>query len=261
VSVPLDQPSDWIIDRESREYRLADHIVVLSSFALRSFVDQGIPREKISLLPLGVQVDAFRASPADAAARAARIRRGDPLTVLYVGAVSYRKGLWDLARVAAAVDPARVRFLLVGKVMPEAEAAVARLGPHVTMVAKMPQAELPSVYRQGDVFLFPTIEDGFGVVLAQAQAAGLPIITTPNGAGGDLVRSDADGWIVPIRDAEAITERLQWCDAHRDALGRMAEAGSGQVRSRSWTEVAGDFEKIVRTRQAGLTRGVLADAG
>jgi glycosyltransferase involved in cell wall biosynthesis len=260
VSVPLDQPSDWIIDRESREYRLADHIVVLSSFAARSFIEQGIPPEKINLLPLGVQVEAFRSSPAVVAERARRIRRGDPLTVLYVGAVSYRKGLWDLARVAAAVDPARIRFLLVGKVMPEAQAAVERFGPHVTLPGKLPQAELPSVYRQGDVFLFPTIEDGFGVVLAQAKAAGLPIVTTPNGAGGDLVQSDNDGWIVPIRDAEAITERLRWCDEHRDALARMVETGAGQVRSRSWTEVAADFEAIVRNRQPGPPRGVLANA-
>lgn len=261
VSVPLDQPSDWIVARETREYNLVDHIVVLSSFAKQSFIDEGIPASKISTLSLGVRVDAFKPAADVVAARAARIRRGDPLNVLFVGTLSFRKGLWDLARVIASVDPARFRFTLVGKVMAEAEAMTASLGPDVQVVGKVPQAELPKVYTGGDVFLFPTIEDGFAVVLAQAKAAGLPIITTPNGAGHDLVRSERDGWIVPIRDADAMIARLRWCDANREALARTIEGGAGEIRSRSWTEVAEEFEQIVRARQAARVQGAFAHAG
>jgi glycosyltransferase involved in cell wall biosynthesis len=261
VAVPLDQPSDWIVEREQREYDLADRIVVLSSFARQSFIDQGIPASKISMLSLGVRVDAFKPTPDAVAERAARIRRGDPLNVLFVGTLSYRKGLWDLARVIASVDPARFRFVLVGKVMAEAEAMARSFGPHVQVIGKVPQAELPKTYARGDVFVFPTIEDGFAVVLAQAKAAGLPIITTPNGAGHDLVQSDRDGWIVPIRDADAIMARLRWCDANREALARTIASGASEMRSRSWTDVAAEFEDIVRGRHAAPARGALAHAG
>ena len=261
VSAPLDQPSDWIVARETREYGLADHIVVLSSFARQSFIDRGVPPEKISLLSLGVRVDAFKPAAEVVAARAARVRRGEPLTVLFVGTLSYRKGVWDLARVIASLDPERYRFVLVGKVMPEAEALVGSFPPEVEIVGKIPQADLPQIYTRGDVFLFPTIEDGFAVVLAQAKAAGLPVITTPNGAGHDLIRSERDGWIVPIRDADAMIARLRWCDGHRDALAAAIEQGGGDVRSRSWTEVAAEFEQIVRRQQALRERGAIVHVG
>ena len=145
--------------------------------------------------------------------------------------------------------------------MPEAEAMARSLGHDVEITGKIPQAELPKVYTRGDVFLFPTIEDGFAVVLAQAKAAGLPIITTPNGAGHDLVHSDREGWIVPIRDADAMIRRLRWCDEHRDALAKTVESGASDIRSRNWTEVAAEFEEIVRARQAARSRGAFAHAG
>jgi len=261
VSVPLDQPSDWIVEREIREYGLADHLIVLSSFARDSFIEQGIDPAKISRLSLGVRVEAFRPSPAAVAARAARVRRGDRLRVLFVGALSYRKGLWDLAQVIASLDPARFEFELVGKIFPEAEDLAGSLGPEVRIPGKVAQSELPRHYEQGDVFLFPTIEDGFAVVLAQAKAAGLPIITTPNGAGYDLVQSERDGWVVPIRDADAMVARLRWCDEHRAALAAMVDAGGTEIRSRSWTDVAAEYEEIVRARLAAGSRGVFAHAG
>jgi glycosyltransferase involved in cell wall biosynthesis len=254
VSVPLDQPSDWIVARERREYDLVDHIVVLSSFAKQSFIDQGIPASKLTLLSLGVRIDAFRPSPAVMAERVARIRRGQPLTVLFVGNLSFQKGLWDLAQVIKSVDPARFRFVLVGKVLPEVQKLVAAFPADVQVVGKVPQAELPEIYTKGDLFLLPTLQDGFAVVLAQAKAAGLPLITTPNGAGYDIVKSPKDGWIVPIRDAAAIVDRLRWCDQHREELAGMIETNASEVRSRSWTEVAADFEEIVRRLQAARRR-------
>ncbi len=260
VSVPLDQPSDWIVEREQREYQLADHIVVLSSFAKQSFIDQGIAPEKISRLTLGVRVDAFKPPAEVVKRRVARIRRGDPLTVMFVGTLSFRKGMWDIARVIASVDPARFKFVLVGAVMPEAEAMARALPPEVQVIGKIPQAELPKIYQNGDVFLFPTIEDGFAVVLAQAKAAGLPVITTPNAAGPDLLEADRDGWIVPIRDADAMVARLKWCDANREALARMVE-GEAHITSRSWTDVAADFENIVRTQRTARAQGVMVHAG
>ena len=243
ASVPLDKPSDWMVARETREYALADRINVLSSFCWRSFEDEGMAPNRLALLPLGVDIEAFRPSADAEARRRRRIRAGEPLRVLYVGLLSFRKGLLDLAHVVERLPGDRFHFTLVGQQMPETVDLVASLASRVEVLGKLPQAHLPSAYATADVFLFPTIEDGFPVVLAQAKAAGLPIITTPNGAGTDLVQPDRDGWIVPIRDVEAIVERLQWCDANRDALVGIIDA-RGRFPSRSWADVASDFERI-----------------
>jgi glycosyltransferase involved in cell wall biosynthesis len=244
AGVPMDRPSEWMIGRETEEYARADRIVVLSSFARRTFVEEGCDPSTIAVLPLGADVEAFRVTPAARDARAARIRGGGRLRVLYVGALSFRKGLLDLLRAAELLRGEPVEFTLVGPRMPESERLLATAGANVRLLPKRPQAQLPEAYAAADVFVFPTIEDGFGLVLTQAKAAGLPILTTDNCAGSDLVTDGRDGWIVPIRDAQALADRLRWCAAHRSAVADMAQAVAVEYQPRSWDRVAEDFERI-----------------
>ena len=251
TGTPLDRPGDWIIARERREYALVDRVLVLSTFARRSFERHGFPPERLDTVTLGVDTRAFRPEPAAIEARSARLNSGSPLRVLYVGTVCFRKGWWDLAHAIKAMGQHRVEFTIVGPILEEARALAAGLGPHVKLVGKVPQPQLPAIYRDADVFVFPTIEDGYGAVLAQARAAGLPIITTRHGAGEDLVTEDRDGWFVPIRDAGAIVDRIRWCDAHRDRVAEMSRATYFDSSTRSWADVAVDFERVCLDAIAG----------
>jgi len=246
AGVPLDRPSRWMIEREQREYRLADRIVVLSSFARRTFEAAGVPADKLDVLPLGVDVRAFRPSAEALEARQRRVRAGEPLTVLYVGAVSFQKGALDLSAAIATLGARGCRFVLVGAVRPEAARLAEDLKGSATIVGAVPQQELPSFYERADVFVFPTIQDGFGMVLTQAKAAGLPIITTTNCAGEDVIAAGRDGWIIPIRDAPALTARLAWCDEHRGELAAMTSEIYDRYHPRDWMTVADDFEGICR---------------
>jgi glycosyltransferase involved in cell wall biosynthesis len=129
---------------------------------------------RLALLPLGVDIEAFRPSADVEERRRRRILSGEPLRVLYVGLLSFRKGLLDLSRAVERVAGGNVHFTLVGQQMPETVDRLASLASRVDVLGKLPQSQLPSAYATADVFLFPTIEDGFPVVLAQAKAAGLP---------------------------------------------------------------------------------------
>jgi glycosyltransferase involved in cell wall biosynthesis len=244
TGAPQDRPSRWIIAREQREYALADRIVVLSSFARDSFIAEGLPEARLFLLPLGARLDAFRPGPEVVEARRRRILAGRPLRVLYVGALSFQKGLWDLAEVVRRPDVGSFEFRLVGAPALEAAALIGSLAGRATFTPRVPQAQLPSIYAWGDLFVFPTIQDGYAVVLAQAAAAGLPILATTNCAAPDLVRAGESGWIVPIRSPEALVERLHWCDAHRGELATMAERVVTQFQPRDWSDVAADFEAL-----------------
>src|SRR5262249_21674408 len=113
-----------------------------------------------------------------------------------------------------------------------------------TFLPKQPQAALPAIYAWGDVFMLPTIEDGFPAVLAQAAAAGLPILTTPNGAGWDLVNESRNGWVLPIRSPESFVDRLRWADQHRSELVDVLHASSAVERVRDSADVAADFERM-----------------
>lgn len=238
--VEIDRPSTWMIEREQREYALADHILVLSEFARASFERQGIGADRVSVLPLGVDVAEFRPTPGQLAARVDRLLAGEPLRVLYVGALSARKGLADLLDTARLCAPLPIEFTLVGARMPEAHALLTRAGRNVVERGSVNQRELPAVYREADVFMFPTVEDGFGMVLTQAAAAGLPVLCTPNCAGPDLLAAGAPGWLVPIRRPEAFAERLTWCHQHRSELVSLITVAASDL-TRTWREVASDF--------------------
>lgn len=248
AGVPIDRPSRWMRERETREYAAADAIGVLSSFARESFIRCGVPPERVAIIPPGVDTTAFAASAAMREARRRRILSGAPLRLLYVGALSYRKGLLDLAAAITRLDPARFELRVVGPALPEAAGILAGLEHRVTRVGKVPEPALPAQYAEADVFVFPTIEDGFAVVLNQAMAAGLPIVTTPNSAGPDLIREGEDGWIVPIRDPEALASRLAGLDATREALAGAADRAGRSDRLLDWTAAAARFEAACSAR-------------
>jgi glycosyltransferase involved in cell wall biosynthesis len=245
AGVAIDRPSPWTIAREMREYAQADRILVLSSFARQTFIDEGTSDDRLTVLPLGADVSAFRPGPDVAAARARRILAREPLRVLLAGAVSFRKGVRHVARVVSQIDPARVTFTWVGSVLPEAAALAAQLRARgVRVMGHVPQQRLSALYAEADVFLFPTIEDGYGMVLAQAQAAGLPVVASTHSAAPDLIRHGDNGWLVEPGDVQGMVDVLNWCDRERSSLAAMAARVYRDGWPRSWSTVAADFEAL-----------------
>jgi glycosyltransferase involved in cell wall biosynthesis len=81
--------------------------------------------------------------------------------------------------------------------------------------------ELPELYNRASVVVFPSLNDGFGLVILEAMACRVPVIATENTGGPDVIRDGVDGFIIPIRDVEALKERLLWLYEHRDACREM----------------------------------------
>ncbi|HEX5086007.1 MAG TPA: glycosyltransferase family 4 protein [Blastocatellia bacterium] len=246
---PQDRPSPWIISRELREYEMADKILALSSFARDSFIANGLSPQKVPLLPLGASLEMFRPSPRAIEERCRRILSGQPLRVLFVGTVSFRKGLHDMASIVKQLkgqspDDKKFCFRFVGPVASEAASMETELSGLAEFIPKQPQAELVNWYSWGDVFIFPTIEDGYAVVLAQASFSGLPVLTTTNSGGPDLIKNNETGWILPIRSPQLFVERLLWCESHREELASMARRIYNDFEPRDWGGVAADFETI-----------------
>ncbi|SRR5579875_944089 len=243
TGVNLAQPSSWIIRREEREYQAADSIVVLSSFAWQTFRDRGVPAQKLLLLPLGVDTQIFQLSAELIERRCRRILSGAPLAVLTTGNVSFQKGLYDFSKITSALD-GRFRFRWIGAVRPEAKRLIASLPKCAELVPHQPQFSLPAFYAEADLFLLPTIHDGYALVLTQAQANSLPLLTTTNCSGPDIIHEGKTGWVLPIRNPERFIERLLWCDTHREELAQMVREIADKFRPRDWSDVAADFESL-----------------
>jgi glycosyltransferase involved in cell wall biosynthesis len=240
VGYKVDKPSRWMRQRELREYSLADCVIVLSHYAHNSFINQGIPASKLGVLPLGAQLDLFRPARQIVAERCERIRRGAPLRVLTVGSFSFQKGAWDYVAVAKELHNV-CSFRFVGTVVQQIKSFARSSAGTIEFVPRTSQHTLPEQYRWGDIFLFLTIHDGYAVVLAQAAAAALPILSTTNCAAPDLVTEEETGWVFPIRCPDLFIERLRWCDQHREELATMVEKTYNLYAPRDWADVAQGF--------------------
>jgi glycosyltransferase involved in cell wall biosynthesis len=151
--------------------------------------------------------------------------------------------MYDLARVADSLA-GQLRFTFVGDCPKETAGLRSACRHCIEFVPRQPQSLLGRYYRQADLFLFPTIQDGYGAVLAQAHASGLPILTTENCAGRDLVREGETGWVFPIRSPDAFIRRLRFCDAQRGRIAGMVRDTYLKFRPRDWSEVASDLLHI-----------------
>lgn len=241
----LDRPSAWIIARELREYELADRIRVISTFAHHTFRENGVAADKLCLIPSAVPLEHFRPASEVVAARRARIRGVEPLRVLYVGALSFRKGFLDLVEIARRIQGSQLRLSAVGPVAPEVRALLPDLERLASVRPAVAQAALPAIYAENDIFIFPSIEEGYPQVVAQARASALPVLATVNAAGEDLVADNVSGWILPVRSPERFVERLLWCDRNREALAAMVDAAYSGIRHRTWAEVAAEVEDAI----------------
>jgi glycosyltransferase involved in cell wall biosynthesis len=246
---PQEKPSAWRIEREEREYAKADKILVLSSFSRDSFIDEGIDPEKVLLMPTCASLKSFRPAPEVIEERCMRILSGRPLQVTYVGTVCFRKGLDDIITILKSLnvslsDNSQFHFRFIGPVAAEANKYMAELKNYAEFIPKRPQHELPQWYAQGDLFIFPSIEEGLPQVLAQANASGLPIITTTNSGASNLIQDNETGWILPIRSPEEFVKRLLWCDEHREELATMVRRAYNDFKPRDWADVAAHFESI-----------------
>ncbi len=239
----IPRPIAWSVAREEREYALADRIRVPSTFARETFRQAGTAEEKLCLLPSAAPVEEFRPRREVVAERLRRLRRGERLRVLYVGALSWQKGMWDLARVMERMRGEDVDFRLVGPAHRDVLQHLEARGLAASAGGKLPQHELPQkAYSWGDVFIYPTVHDGFGMVVAQALASALPVLATRHCCAPDFVRGEENGWVVPARAPDALEERLRWCLGHRRELAAMVEAmAAGRSPVRAWSEAADDL--------------------
>jgi len=192
-------PQDWkpMADRETAEWDLADTIICGSEYVQDGVEAESGPVERCRVVHYGAPGEFYRETP--------KIRSRGQLRVLFVGNVCLRKGVPYLLEAARLLNPENVQFRVVGPVN-VAGAAVGQLREHVELLGPVPRSEVARQYECADVLVLPSISEGSANVCYEALAAGLPVITTPH--AGSVVRDGQEGYVVPIRSAEDIADRI-----------------------------------------------------
>jgi glycosyltransferase involved in cell wall biosynthesis len=209
------------------EPHLANGWVVASSFTARTLVEHGIPQAGIHVVPYGVDSTAFPA-------RLGERTRNERLRVIFVGSMIQRKGLSYLLDAARMLGTRQIQLVICGRGFVDHRLLAAYDDVGAEIRIGLSREQLVRELHESDVFVLPSLAEGFAHVILEAMAAGLPIITTDHTGGPDVAREGEHGFIVPIRSAESIAERLAWCLAHRPELEEMGRAAAKQARLFSW---------------------------
>jgi glycosyltransferase involved in cell wall biosynthesis len=233
---------DWrgtdprILAKEEEEYAVADLISVPSEFCVRSFVEQGVAREKLRRIPYGARLERFFP-----------VCEPEPeqFNALFVGQVSLRKGVPYLLEGFARFRHRNKRLRIVGDMTPELKALLPRLPTeNVVFLGNVANAQLPALYSAADCLVAPSIEDGWSMVVSEALACGCPVIASTHCGAAEMIETGREGFVVPIRDAGAIASALEsvadsGTRLRPAARQRVVDLGGWDSYGEMWRQVLG----------------------
>jgi glycosyltransferase involved in cell wall biosynthesis len=217
------QEPTWKLERKEQEIQLADRIFVPSSFVQNSLLEVGVKQENISVIPFGAPIDYFQPQPKE-----------DPrFRALFVGRVGPRKGVHYLFQTWQELKLPESELVLVG-INEFPQGWLDRYTENIRHISSLPHASLNQYYSSANVLVLPSLVEGLALVQLEAMACGIPLITTSNAGGSDIVTDGVEGFIVPIRDVEALKEKLEWCYQHPLELAEMGRAARRKAEQLTW---------------------------
>jgi len=222
---------------EEAEHRQAHLIVVPSSFARETLIENGITAEKIAVIPFGVDLNLF-----------CSVQRPDlsrPLRFVFLGSLGARKGVPLLLQAWCSLGVYDAELWLVGPLDEWHRRLIPAL-PGLRLIPKVPHRELPAVLRQCDVLVLPSYFEGLAQVQLEALASGLPIIATAATGAPDLITDGREGYIIPVGDAEALREALRRFITSPGDLVRMSSAARCCAERYSWDAYGDRWMDLLR---------------
>jgi glycosyltransferase involved in cell wall biosynthesis len=215
---------DWYRRRLEQEPHQADYCIAASQFTRQSLLEVGIAAERIKVLPLGADLHEFSPSP----------RRTDAtFRVLFVGGVGQRKGIKYLLEAYRKMRSAATELVIVGPLAGSGKALEQYRGTY-TYLGRLDQRGVVEQMRRCHVLVLPSVFEGFGLVVPEAMATGMPVIASTHSIGPEIIHDGEEGFVLEPDDVEGLAAKLAWLAGHRQEAREMGRRGAAQAQSLSW---------------------------
>lgn len=216
---------------------MADQCLVASSFTKETLVENGVAPEGVHVIPYGIDLERF-------SARKVVRTAGRPLRLLFVGRLVQRKGLKYLLEALRFLPTGSVELTIVGR--PVDDLAWLENSPvPIRLRESVNFAQLLDAYREADVFVFPSLAEGFGHVLLEAMACGLPIISTRRTAAPDLIRNGREGFVIEPGDSLQLAQAIEEFLRDPSRVLSMGEAARLRAEFFTWPRFRAQLVQVV----------------
>ena len=214
-----------------KSIKLADKVMVPSSFVKRTYIECGVPEHKILVNPYGVDLKKFTETK----------KNDHVFRFIFCGRLSLRKGTHFLLKAFTELDLKDAELLLIGPIDPEMAPIIKNYSrSNIKYMGVIKQDNLSKHFSQGNVFVLPSLEEGLALVQAQAMACGLPLICTTNTGGEDLIsRNGVEGFVIPIRNHKALMAKMAYMYLNKEKCAEMGIAAKNHISNNFTWEVYG----------------------
>lgn len=225
---------EGLVEQVTAEALAADRVLVASEYVRSTLVEIGVSASRIAIIPYGVDVNRFYPDAK---------RKNGLFRVLFVGGIGQRKGIKYLLEAFKQLNIPDAELVLVGGILGEGSA----LEPYQDIyrhIPSVPYREVHTVFQSADVFVYPSLHEGSALAIYEALACGLPVITTPN--AGSVVRDGVEGFIVPIRDVNAIKEKILLLHQNKGLRYLMSVNARTRAECFTWKSYGRNLESIIK---------------
>lgn len=212
-------------DSFGNEAQNADIHIVASTFSKQASMYNGIDESHIIVAPYGVDKKAFHHTKKD-------YQSG--LKILFVGELDQRKGIYQILEAAKQLHGLNIEFNLIGtgrEVCPELYKPYEK---YVNFLGKVSFDKIPEKYGENHIFVFPSMGDGFGLVILEALSSGLPVIASRNCLGPDIIKDGYNGFLVEAGETGQLVDKIKWFYDHMEQLPQFRENAIESVKQMTW---------------------------
>jgi alpha-maltose-1-phosphate synthase len=228
--------------RLEQEPHRSDYVFAASEFTKQTLLEAGVSGQKIIKLPLGAELSKIKYTP-----KKDNIQNR-PLKLLYAGMVTQRKGIKYLLEAMKSFSKKDVELHIIGNVF-GAKEEFAKYSQNYIYHGPVAQQDLFEKYSEYDALVLPTIFEGFALVIIEVMAAGLPVITTPNCIGPDIIEEDKNGYLIPIRDVQKLQSAISKLRSKTNGeFLTMGEAARKAAQRFTWENHKINILKIFNTQ-------------